>query len=101
MREGKCCLVMHVRSVMYTLLSQLSILFYISLSFPLSLFFHFQITILIPLGTVFSTPLLMFLSVLSSFSLCSLILVAIPFLMIVVCSIFMGAVPFIPKINPK
>ena len=54
MREGKGCLVMHVKSAVYTLLSQLSILFYISLSFPLSLFFHFQLTILILLVTMFS-----------------------------------------------
>ena len=54
---------MHVKSAMYTLLSQLSILFYISLSFPLSLFFHFQLPILILLGTVIFTPLLMFLSI--------------------------------------
>ena len=54
MREGKGCIVMHVKSAVYTLLSQLSILFYISLSFPLSLFFHFQPTILILLVTMFS-----------------------------------------------
>ena len=34
MREGKGCLVMHVRSVVYTLLSQLPILSYVSLFFP-------------------------------------------------------------------
>ena len=34
MKERKICLVMHVRSVVYTLLSQLPILSYVSLFFP-------------------------------------------------------------------
>ena len=63
MREGKCCLVMHVRSAMYTLLSQLPILSYVSLSLLLSLLFPFKLTVSNFLGYwalfVLAIPLLM------------------------------------------
>ena len=112
MNKRKGCLVMHVRSAMYTLLSQLSILSYVSLPFPLSLFFHFHLTILIPLGTVFFTPLLMFLSFVSWLLCYPFHCVVLPFLLSSLFSwslcclsrhvpIFMGTVPFILNINPR
>ena len=68
MREGKCCLVMHVGSAVYTLLSQLPILSYVSLSLLLSLFFPFKLTVSNFLGYW------------------ALFVLLIPLLMIVVCS---------------
>ena len=80
--KGKGCLVMHVRSAMYTLFSQLSILSYFHfLSLFLS-FFTFNSLFL----TSLVTRLFLFLSSLFSWLLC-------------VLPIFMGIVPFIPNIN--
>ena len=82
MREGKCCLVMHVRFAMYTLLSQLPILSYVSLSLLLSLLFPFKLTVTNFLGYW------------------ALFVLVIPLLMIVVFFPYSwGTVPFIPNIN--
>ena len=100
MREGKGYLVMHVKFAMYILISQLSILFYVSLSFPISIFFHFQLHVLILLGTVFLHTIVYVSLRCLMISCSSLILVAIFSSSNNLVLIFMGTIPFISKIKP-